>query len=55
MPEPSAEIRRALIQRDIEECEDAQPRWDAVWKDAVAAGIWSTLAAAIITRRRCSP
>ena len=36
-PEPPAEIRRALIQRDIDECQDAQPRWDAVWRDAMAA------------------
>ena len=37
LPEPPSEFQQALIQRDIEECEDAQPRWDAVWKDAVAA------------------
>ncbi|HTX76816.1 MAG TPA: glycosyl hydrolase 115 family protein, partial [Terracidiphilus sp.] len=36
-PEPSPEVRAALIRRDIEECEQAQPRWDAVWKDALAA------------------
>ncbi|HWE84726.1 MAG TPA: glycosyl hydrolase 115 family protein [Terracidiphilus sp.] len=36
-PEPSPEVRAALIKRDIEECEQAQPRWDAVWKDAMAA------------------
>jgi Ni/Co efflux regulator RcnB len=29
--------RRALIERDIKDCTDAQPRWDAVWNDAVAA------------------
>lgn len=28
---------RAEIQRDITDCEAAQPRWDAVWHDAVAA------------------
>ena len=28
---------RALLERDIKECEDAQPRWDAVWNQAVAA------------------
>ena len=37
LPEPPSEFQQALIQRDIEECKDAQPRWDAVWKDAVAA------------------
>jgi hypothetical protein len=37
LPEPGAEMRRALLKRDIEECEEAQPRWDAVWKDALAA------------------
>ncbi len=33
----NAEQRAALLDRDIKECTDAQPRWDAVWKDAVAA------------------
>ena len=37
LPEPPSEFQQALIQRDIEECQDAQPRWDAVWKDALAA------------------
>ena len=37
LPEPPAEFQEALIKRDIEECEEAQPRWDAVWNDAVAA------------------
>lgn len=37
MPQPSAEIRQMLIDRDIKDCASAQPRWDAVWKDAVAA------------------
>jgi hypothetical protein len=37
MPEPDSEARRTLLERDIHECEEAQPRWDAVWKDAVAA------------------
>lgn len=27
----------SLLDRDIKDCADAQPRWDAVWKDAVAA------------------
>ena len=31
------EQRAAYLDRDIKECTDAQPRWDAVWKDAVAA------------------
>ncbi|MFZ0392487.1 MAG: glycosyl hydrolase 115 family protein [Terracidiphilus sp.] len=38
LPEPPSEFEEALIQRDIEECQEAQPRWDAVWKDALAAG-----------------
>ena len=29
--------RAAFLDRDINETTDAQPRWDAVWKDAVAA------------------
>ena len=37
MPEPDAQVRASLIDRDIKDCADAQPRWDAVWKDAVAA------------------
>ncbi|HEY2857978.1 MAG TPA: glycosyl hydrolase 115 family protein [Terracidiphilus sp.] len=36
LPQPSEEERRALIKRDIEECEDAQPRWDALLKHALA-------------------
>jgi hypothetical protein len=36
-PVPSPQIRQMLIDRDIKDCADAQPRWDAVWKDAVAA------------------
>jgi Glycosyl hydrolase family 115/Glycosyl hydrolase family 67 N-terminus len=31
------EQRAAYLDRDIKECTDAQPRWDAVWKDAEAA------------------
>jgi hypothetical protein len=34
----SAEQRAAFLDRDIKDCTDAQPRWDAVWKEAVAAG-----------------
>jgi hypothetical protein len=37
MPQSNPEMRAALIDRDIKDCADAQPRWDAVWKDAVAA------------------
>ena len=37
LPEPPAEVRESLIDRDIQDCADAQPRWDAVWKDALAA------------------
>ena len=37
MPESDAADARTLIDRDIKDCADAQPRWDAVWKDAVAA------------------
>jgi Ni/Co efflux regulator RcnB len=33
----NADQRTAFLVRDIKECTDAQPRWDAVWKDAVAA------------------
>ncbi len=31
------QVRNFLIDRDIKLCADAQPRWDAVWNDAVAA------------------
>ena len=37
MPEPNAQVRASLIDRDIKDCADAQPRWDAAWNDAVAA------------------
>jgi hypothetical protein len=37
MPELNAEQRAAMLERDIKECEEAQPRWDAVWQHAVAA------------------
>ncbi len=37
VPTPDAQTREALLKRDIEECEDAEPRWDGVWKHAVAA------------------
>ncbi len=37
LPEPSPQVRDFLIDRDIKLCAGAQPRWDAVWNDAVAA------------------
>ncbi len=37
MPESNPQMRAALIDRDIKDCADAQPRWDAVWKDAIVA------------------
>ena len=37
LPQPDAQARELLIDRDISACAEAQPRWDAVWKDAVAA------------------
>jgi len=37
LPQPDAQVRAFLIDRDIKDCAEAQPRWDAVWKDAVAA------------------
>jgi hypothetical protein len=37
MPEMSAELRTSMLERDIRECEEAQPRWDAVWRHALAA------------------
>ena len=39
VPEMSAEQKRALLVRDIKECEEAQARWDAVWQDALAAKV----------------
>jgi hypothetical protein len=33
----TAERRAEFLDRDIKDCTDAQPRWDAAWKDAVAA------------------
>jgi hypothetical protein len=34
VPSPDAQAR---LKHDIEECEEAEPRWDAVWNRAVAA------------------
>jgi hypothetical protein len=36
-PQPSTEDTKTLLARDLKECEEAQPRWDAVWQDALAA------------------
>jgi asparagine N-glycosylation enzyme membrane subunit Stt3 len=37
MPSPDESQASAALARDIKECEEAQPRWDAVWKRAAAA------------------
>jgi hypothetical protein len=37
VPVPDESMRRSILTRDIEECASAQPRWDALWKHAVAA------------------
>ena len=37
MPTFPDEMQATMLDRDIKECEEAQPRWDAVWKHAVAA------------------
>ena len=37
VPQFSEEQKTALLKRDIQECEEAQPRWDAAWQDALAA------------------
>jgi Glycosyl hydrolase family 115 len=37
IPVFDSQTRQALLQRDIAECEEAQPRWDAVWNRARAA------------------
>ncbi len=37
MPSPSAEMESASLERDIEDCEVAEPRWEAVWNHAVEA------------------
>ena len=37
IPAADAEMRKAVLDWDIQECEAAQPRWDAVWEHAVAA------------------
>jgi hypothetical protein len=36
-PGSTPQMRDLLIDRDIKDCADAQPRWDAVWKDVIAA------------------
>ncbi|MGA2250288.1 glycosyl hydrolase 115 family protein [Terracidiphilus sp.] len=37
MPVIDEQQHKALLAHDIAECEEAQPRWDAVWNHAVAA------------------
>jgi hypothetical protein len=37
VPSPDAQARHDLLAREVEECASAEPRWDAVWKHAVAA------------------
>jgi hypothetical protein len=37
LPSPDAQMRLARLKHDIEECEEAEPRWDTVWNHAVAA------------------
>lgn len=37
MPALDAQARRALLAHDIEQCTSAEPRWDELWKHAVAA------------------
>jgi Glycosyl hydrolase family 115 len=37
LPQITPQVEAALIDDDIKDCSEAQPRWDAVWKDAVAA------------------
>jgi len=37
LPSFDQQDRAALLKRDIDECEDAEPRWDAVWNHARAA------------------
>jgi hypothetical protein len=39
VPQFSPDQKKALLERDIQECEEAQPRWDAVWQDALAAKV----------------
>lgn len=37
MPTAEVQVRKALLESDIEDCAAAQPRWDAVWQKALAA------------------
>jgi hypothetical protein len=37
LPAFDEQMSHAALQRDIQQCEEAQPRWDAVWDHAVAA------------------
>ena len=36
-PQLGPDYLQTIIKRAIQQCGDAQPRWDAVWRDAVAA------------------
>ena len=36
-PQMGPDYLKRTIEREIQQCGDAQPRWDAVWKDALAA------------------
>ncbi len=36
-PQAAPDRRAMLIDSDIKDCAEAQPRWDAAWKDALAA------------------
>jgi len=37
LPSFDPQLRADLLKRDIEECDESQPRWDAVWNHARAA------------------
>lgn len=37
MPGLDADMWKAEVELDIAQCEESQPRWDAVWRDALAA------------------
>ena len=36
VPTPDAQVRQALLEHDIEECQESEPRWDAAWNHAAA-------------------
>jgi hypothetical protein len=37
LPTPDAQVRHEALERDVQDCEAAQPRWDRVWNHAIAA------------------